>query len=151
MPTPAHPAPPTRLPEDSLGYALLTSAELIAEAVGGTTLTDALARVWAARPATPAGVRGAILDLTYGTLRDYGRQDFILGKLLQKPLPEPVQSLLRVALRYPAETAWIYCSPFSFFLIIPNTAQSPAPSHKGAGLWRFLTAPVRRVIFVGRI
>ena len=86
MPTPAHPAPPTRLPEDSLGYALLTSAELIAEAVGGTTLTDALARVWAARPATPAGVRGAILDLTYGTLRDYGRQDFILGKLLQKPL-----------------------------------------------------------------
>lgn len=98
MPTPAHPAPPTRLPEDSLGYALLTSAELIAEVVGGTALTDALARLWAAHPATPAGVRGAILDLTYGTLRDYGRQDFILGKLLQKPLPEPVQSLLRVAL-----------------------------------------------------
>ena len=98
MPTPAHPAPPTRLPEDSLGYALLTSAELIAEVVGGTTLTEALAHLWAARPATPAGVRGAILDLTYSTLRDYGRQDFILGKLLQKPLPEPVQSLLRVAL-----------------------------------------------------
>ena len=98
MPTPAHPAPPTRLPEDSLGYALLTSAELIAEVVGGTALTDALARLWAAHPATPAGVRGAILDLTYSTLRDYGRQDFILGKLLQKPLPEPVQSLLRVAL-----------------------------------------------------
>ena len=98
MPTPAHPAPPTRLPEDSLGYALLTSAELIAEVVGGTALTDALSRLWAARPATPAGVRGAILDLTYSTLRDYGRQDFILGKLLQKPLPEPVQSLLRVAL-----------------------------------------------------
>ena len=98
MPTPAHPAPPIRLPEDSLGYALLTSAELIAEVVGGTTLTEALARLWLARPATPPGVRGAILDLTYSTLRDYGRQDFILGKLLQKPLPEPVQSLLRVAL-----------------------------------------------------
>ena len=89
---------PPSLAEDSLGHALLTSAELIAEVVGGTTLTDALARLWDARPATPAGVRGAILDLTYGTLRDYGRQDFILGKLLQKPLPEPVQSLLRVAL-----------------------------------------------------
>ena len=50
-----------------------------------------------------------------------------------------------------AKKAWIYCSPFSFFLIIPNTAQSPAPSHKGAGLWRFLTVPVRRAIFVGRI
>lgn len=89
---------PPSLAEDSLGYALRTSAELIAEVVGGTTLTDALARLWAARPATPAGVRGAILDLTYGTLRDYGRQDFILGKLLQRPLPEPLQSLLRVAL-----------------------------------------------------
>ncbi len=89
---------PPSLAEDSLGHALLTSAELIAEVVGGTTLTDALARLWDARPATPAGVRGAILDLTYGTLRDYGRQDFILGKLLQKPLPEPLQSLLRVAL-----------------------------------------------------
>ncbi|MDD3326285.1 MAG: 16S rRNA (cytosine(967)-C(5))-methyltransferase RsmB [Zoogloea sp.] len=95
MPTSDHPA---HLPEDSLGHALRTSAELIAEVVGGTTLTEALGRLWAARPATPAGVRGAILDLTYGTLRDYGRQDFILGKLLQKPLPEPVQSLLRVAL-----------------------------------------------------
>ncbi|MFR5988985.1 MAG: hypothetical protein ACLUGP_00765 [Faecalibacterium prausnitzii] len=40
---------------------------------------------------------------------------------------------------------------FFLFLIIPNTAQSPAPSHKGAGLWRFLTVPVRRAIFVGRI
>jgi hypothetical protein len=40
---------------------------------------------------------------------------------------------------------------FPFFLIIPNTAQSPAPSHKGAGLWRFLTAPVRRAIFEDRI
>ncbi len=87
-----------RLPEDSLGHALLTAAGLIADVVAGTTLTDALARLWASRPGTPAAVRGAILDLAYGTLRDYGRQDFTLGKLLQKPLPEPVQSLLRVAL-----------------------------------------------------
>ena len=66
--------------------------------VAGGTLTEALSALWSARPATPPGVRGAILDLAYGSLRDYGRQDFILGKLLQKPLPEPVQSLLRVAL-----------------------------------------------------
>ncbi|RTL37829.1 MAG: 16S rRNA (cytosine(967)-C(5))-methyltransferase RsmB [Rhodocyclaceae bacterium] len=90
--------PPTSLPEDSLGYAILTAAQLIADVTAGTTLTEGLADLWAARAQTPAGVRGAVLDLTYGTLRDYGRQDFILGRLLQKPLPEPVQSILRVAL-----------------------------------------------------
>ena len=86
------------LAEDSLAYALATTADLIADVVAGGNLTEALAALWSARPATPPGVRGAILDLTYGTLRDYGRQDFILARLLQKPLPEPVQSLLRVAL-----------------------------------------------------
>lgn len=90
--------PPHALPEDSLGYAILTAAELIAEVVAGSTLTESLGALWAARPRTPPGVRGAILDLTYSSLRDYGRQDFILGRLLQKPLPEPVQSILRVAL-----------------------------------------------------
>lgn len=86
------------LPEDSLAYALLTTAQLVADVVAGGTLTESLAKLWIARPATPPGVRGAILDLAYGTLRDFGRQDFILDKLLQKPLQEPVQSLLRVAL-----------------------------------------------------
>ena len=98
MQTHSHRTPLPRLPEDSLGYALLTAAELVAEVGDGRTLTDALATLWAARPATPSGVRGAILDLAYGTLRDFGRQDFILGRLLEKPLQEPVRSLLRVAL-----------------------------------------------------
>ncbi|WP_398307243.1 16S rRNA (cytosine(967)-C(5))-methyltransferase RsmB [Zoogloea sp.] len=97
-PRPAPPASAPTLAEDSLAYTFVTTARLIAEVVAGGTLTEALSALWSARPATPPGVRGAILDLAYGSLRDYGRQDFILGKLLQKPLPEPVQSLLRVAL-----------------------------------------------------
>ena len=98
MQTPHRSPPPHSLPEDSLAHALLTAAELIAEVLAGGTLTTALVRLWAARPGTPPAVRAAILDLVYSALRDYGRQDFILGKLLQKPLPEPIQSLLRVAL-----------------------------------------------------
>ncbi|NTV10583.1 MAG: 16S rRNA (cytosine(967)-C(5))-methyltransferase RsmB [Zoogloea sp.] len=88
--------PPLR--EDSLAYALMTAAEMMAAVVEGRTLTDALAKLWASRPALPQGARGAIQDLAYGSLRDFGRGDFLLGKLLQKPLAEPVQSLLRVAL-----------------------------------------------------
>jgi len=91
-------AAPSSLPEDSLAYALVNAAGLIADVVGGNTLTDALATLWARRPDTPPAVRGAIQDLAYSTLRDYGRQDFILDRLLDKPLPEPVQSLLRIAL-----------------------------------------------------
>ncbi len=91
-----HTLPP--LPEDSLGNALKISAELIAQVVEGSTLTDALAALGASQPQLSPGTRGAVLDLTYSTLRDCGRQDFILSKLLHKPLPEPIQSLLRVAL-----------------------------------------------------
>ena len=45
-------------------------------------------------------VRPAALDLTFTTLRDYGRGDFLLGQLLQKPLKDQpeVQALLLVAL-----------------------------------------------------
>lgn len=91
-----HTLPP--LPEDSLGNALKISAELIAQVVEGSTLTDALAALGTSQPQLSPGTRGAVLDLTYSTLRDCGRQDFILSKLLHKPLPEPIQSLLRVAL-----------------------------------------------------
>ena len=96
--SPRRSSPARPLPEDSLAHALCCAAELNARVVGGAALTDILADLWVSRPATPPAVRGAIQDLTYGTLRDYGRQDFILGRLLDKPLPEPVQSLLRVAL-----------------------------------------------------
>ena len=58
-------AAPSRLPEDSLAYALVTAAGLIADVVGGLTLTDALATLWARRPDTPPAVRGAILALVY--------------------------------------------------------------------------------------
>lgn len=96
--SPRRSSPARPLPEDSLAHALCCAAELIARVAGGAALTDILADLWVSRPATPPAVRGAIQDLTYGTLRDYGRQDFILGRLLDKSLPEPVQSLLRVAL-----------------------------------------------------
>lgn len=43
--------------------------------------------------------RGALQDLCYGTLRAYGRLDFILGQLLHKPVhEEKIRYLLLVAL-----------------------------------------------------
>ncbi len=48
---------------------------------------------------TPPSLRAAVLDLTFTTLRDQGRGDFLLGRLLERPLKDKiVHALLLVAL-----------------------------------------------------
>lgn len=91
------------LPPDSLGFALIRAAEVIAAVIAGRSLDVALAACWQthAQSLTPAQ-RGAVQDLAYGTLRQYGRGDFILARLLRSPLQEgddkPGKSLLRALL-----------------------------------------------------
>jgi len=82
------------LSEDSLAYTLVRSAEILAEVVRGRNLDRALASV-----PLPAERRPAVLDVCYGTLRDYGRGDWLLAKLLEKPLKDfAVRGLLLAAL-----------------------------------------------------
>lgn len=81
------------LSSDSLAFALIRAAEVIAsvirERAPGTsarrTLDAALAACWQAQALT-AAQRGAVQDLAYGTLRQSGRGDFLLGQLLRSPL-----------------------------------------------------------------
>jgi 16S rRNA (cytosine967-C5)-methyltransferase len=88
----------SRLPTDSLAYALLQAAHIHAAVLAGQSLADGhLARV-------DAIARPAVQDLVYGSLRRYGRGDFLLGQLLSHPLSaEEVRCLLLVAL-YRLET-----------------------------------------------
>lgn len=94
---------PTRaesLATDSLGWSLLLAARLLAKVDGGQSLTEA-SNLLAAEP--PAA-RAAALDAAYGTLRQFGRGAFILGRLMNKPLSHPeTYALLRAAL-YRLET-----------------------------------------------
>jgi len=83
------------LPSDSLAFALLLAGQAVAEVLGGSNLTEALARTWRAHPGLSTGGHGAVQDLAYGALRRYGRGDFLLGRLLSKPLFDP---LLRAVL-----------------------------------------------------
>ena len=88
----------SNLPFDSLAFALLGAARINAGVIAGQSLADgALARVDdVARP--------AVQDLVYGSLRAYGRGDFFLSRLLEKPLAvEEIRALLLVAL-YRLET-----------------------------------------------
>ncbi len=77
-----------------LAEALLGAARLLAGVLGGRNFDFALARA-----DLPAPLRAATMDLAYPTLRAFGRGDFLLGRLLERPLKDPtVRGLLLVAL-----------------------------------------------------
>lgn len=83
-----------RLPVTSLAYALHSAAGVVAGVLAGRSLAEgALARV--------AGeARPAVQDLVYSTLRAYGRGDFILARILDRPLGEAdIRALLLLALQ----------------------------------------------------
>lgn len=99
------PLPP--LPSDSLAFALLRAAEVIASVIGGRNLDVALAACWQTHAPLPAQ-RGAMQDLAYGTLRQFGRGDFLLTQLLREPLDDagdkPLLRSLLLAALYRLET-----------------------------------------------
>ncbi|MDR2189078.1 MAG: 16S rRNA (cytosine(967)-C(5))-methyltransferase RsmB [Azonexus sp.] len=87
-----------RLPSDSLAFALLQAARIHLAVLAGQSLAERqIGRV-------EAVARPAVQDLVYGSLRRYGRGDFLLGCLLEQPLAaEEIRCLLLVAL-YRLET-----------------------------------------------
>ena len=88
----------SRLPFNSLAYALLQAARIDAAVFAGQSLADGLlGRV------DPAA-RPAVQDLVYGSLRAYGRGDFFLSRLLDRPLSaDEIRALLLVSI-YRIET-----------------------------------------------
>lgn len=88
----------SRLPYNSLAYALLQAAHIDSAVFAGQSLAEGLiGRV-------DASARPAVQDLVYGSLRQCGRGDFFLARLLDRPLPvEEIRSLLLVAI-YRLET-----------------------------------------------
>ena len=86
------------LPLNSLAFALLQAARIDTAVFGGQSLAEGLlGRV------DPAA-RPAVQDLVYGSLRAYGRGDFFLSRLLERPLAsDEVRALLLVAI-YRLET-----------------------------------------------
>jgi 16S rRNA (cytosine967-C5)-methyltransferase len=87
------------LAETSLAYALHGAAGAVAEVLAGRNLNEVLAGLWRGMPDLPPGQRGAMQDLAYSALRRFGRDDFYLSQLMDKPLRDgPVRGLLLVAL-----------------------------------------------------
>lgn len=88
----------SKLPLNSLAFALLSAARIDAAIFAGQSLADGLLA------GVDPVVRPAVQDLVYGSLRQYGHGDFFLSRLLNKPLEaEEVRALLLVAI-YRLET-----------------------------------------------
>ena len=86
------PTPVSNKLSPKLATILAAAAEAVAGVIDGRTPEASL------QACLPA-VRAGAMDLTYTTLRDYGRGDFLLAQLTEKRLPDTlVHSLLLVAL-----------------------------------------------------
>lgn len=81
------------LPTDSLAFSLWHAAHIVRQVLAGQSLADGqLARI-------PAPMRPAVQDHAYQCLRQFGRGDYLLGHLLERPLAAPeIHALLLVAL-----------------------------------------------------
>ncbi|OWY40824.1 16S rRNA (cytosine(967)-C(5))-methyltransferase [Xenophilus sp. AP218F] len=65
------------------------AAEVLGQVEAGTNLTDALAAAQRQSPDLSPAERGALQDLSYGSLRHLGWLRHCLRQLVPKPLPEP--------------------------------------------------------------
>jgi 16S rRNA (cytosine967-C5)-methyltransferase len=75
------------------------ATSVIGEVLAGASLTAVLQKTWRDHPSLSGQQRGAIQDISYGTLRFYGQLDALLGLLLKKPLQhQDLRCLLLVGL-----------------------------------------------------
>lgn len=75
------------------------AANVVANVIAGRSLDAELAFLWRRHAQSAARDRGAIQDLTYGTLRFLGWLEAVLDALLQKPLRDArLRALMLVAL-----------------------------------------------------
>lgn len=91
---------PAALAPDSLGWSLLLAARILALVHGGKSLADALPIL----SKEPSGARAAAQDVTYGVLRRYGWGEFILGRLMTKPLTHSETHALLLGALYRLDT-----------------------------------------------
>jgi 16S rRNA (cytosine967-C5)-methyltransferase len=74
-----------------LAGALRDAAQIVSRVAAGASLAGEFERVAEEGSETP---RGALLDLTHGTLRRYGRVQKIVGELSRKQRPDPLLEAL---------------------------------------------------------
>ena len=93
-------SPSGALAHDSLGWSLLLAARVLTIVDAGKSLSEALAVL----TSEPPGARAAAQDVAYGVLRRFGWGEYILGRLMTKPLTHPETQALLLGALYRLET-----------------------------------------------
>jgi len=88
------------LAADSLGWSLLLAARVLAAVYAGRSLSEALGIL----ASEPPAARAAAQDVAYGVLRRFGWGEFILGRLMTKPLTHAETQALLLAALYRLDT-----------------------------------------------
>jgi 16S rRNA (cytosine967-C5)-methyltransferase len=114
------------LKPDSLAFSLLGAAHAVTLVRDGTALPQALAQVFAQAEASPQA-RGAMQDIAYRAMRQFGRSETLLG-ILAKKKPEPplLYSLLCCALALIVDP---HNAPYGDFTVV-DQAVTAASSHR---------------------
>ena len=87
------------LAETSLAHALHGAARAVVGVLAGRNLNEILAGLWREAPGLPSAQRGAVQDLAYSALRRFGRDEYFLARLMDRPPRDAmVRALLLVAL-----------------------------------------------------
>ena len=92
--------PTTALASDSLGWSLLLAARILAAVHGGKSLNEALNIL----SKEPSAARSAAQDVAYGVLRRFGWGEFILSRLMTKPLTHTETQALLLGALYRLDT-----------------------------------------------
>ena len=93
-------AQPPALAPESLGWSLLLAARVLAAVGGGKSLSEALGVL----AKEPPAARAAAQDVAYGVLRRFAWGEFILARLLSKPLTHAETQALLLGALYRLET-----------------------------------------------
>lgn len=83
-----------------MGYSLLLGARVLGAVYGGKSLNEALSLLAGEIPVA----RAAAQDIAYGVLRRYGWGEFILGRLMTRPLSHGETQALLLAALYRLDT-----------------------------------------------
>ena len=94
------PSSTSHLAPDSLGYSLVLGARVLVAVYAGKSLNQALLCLAGEVPVA----RAAAQDIAYGVLRCFGRGEFVLGRLMERPLSHAETRALLLAALYRLDT-----------------------------------------------
>ena len=137
----------SQLKPDSLAFSLLGAAHAVVKVKAGTALPQALAAVFAQTGAPPQA-RGAMQDIAYRTMRQFGRADILLGLLASKPpSPAELRGLLCCALALLCDDeADASGAPYESFTVVDQAVTAAASDAGIAHAKGMVNAVLRRFL-----